>query len=146
MKRLRPEKPLILYYTPPYVSKKHNIIFHNSRSLHAHYKYVATDPNFLACDVIGIAETRLNNQQIMSKKYSFDGFETHANSVDNSNAPHHGLATYIKPDITPFDTLHFHSEKLEFTVHLMPHHFSPPQVAFFLLRPEETHLAFFKNL
>ena len=98
------------------------------------------------CDVIGIAETRLNNQQILSQKYSFDWLQTHANSVDNTNAPHYGLATYINPEITPFDTQHFHSEKLEFRVHFMPHHFSPPQVAFFYYSALNNTLSLFKNL
>ena len=108
------------------------------RSLHAHYTCIATDPNFLGCDIIGIAETRLNNEEILSCNYSFSGFDAHANSTNNTQAPHHGLATYTKPDVSPYDTIHFHSKELEFTVHFMPHSFSPRQVVFLYYAPNNT--------
>ena len=61
MQRLRTEAPLELCYVPLYKIDpgKSKIAFNNARSLHKHFKDVEFEPNVLAADVIGFAETRL---------------------------------------------------------------------------------------
>ena len=69
--------------------------FNNARSLHKHIKDVEFEPNVLAADVIGFAESRLrkrvDNVQFALKRFRLD--DTEKESV---NRPHHGLALYIK--------------------------------------------------
>ena len=61
MQRLRTEATLELCYVPLYKidSHKNKIAFKNARSLHKHFKDVEPEPNVLAADAIGHAETRL---------------------------------------------------------------------------------------
>ena len=61
MERLRREAALELCYVPLYKigAGKTKIAFNNARSLHKHFKDVEFEPNVLAADVIGFAETRL---------------------------------------------------------------------------------------
>ena len=61
MHRLRTEAALELCYVPLYKIDPHKnkIAFNNARSLHKHFKDVEFEPNVLAADIIGFAETRL---------------------------------------------------------------------------------------
>ena len=61
IERLRTEASLELCYIPLYkvYPGKTKITFNNARSLHKHFKDVEFEPNVLAADVIGFAETRL---------------------------------------------------------------------------------------
>ena len=61
MHRLRTEAALELCYVPLYKIDPHKnkIAFNNARSLHKHFKDVEFEPNVLAADAIGFAETRL---------------------------------------------------------------------------------------
>ena len=61
IERLRREAALELCYVPLYKigAGKTKIAFNNARSLHKHFKDVEFEPNVLAADVIGFAETRL---------------------------------------------------------------------------------------
>jgi len=110
--------------------------------LHANHSYISHDPNFLACDLIGIAETRLTNDQTLSSTFELTGFTTYSNSSTSCNAPPHGLATYIKQDLIPYDTLQFHSKYLEFTVHFMPESFSLRQIVFLYYAPNKSLASF----
>ena len=61
MQRLQTEASLELCYVPLYKvdQGKIKIAFNNARSSHKHFKDVEFEPNVLAADVIGFAESRL---------------------------------------------------------------------------------------
>ena len=60
MHRLCTEALLELCYVPLYKTDpgKIKIAFNNARSLHKHFRVVEFEPNVLAADAIGFAETR----------------------------------------------------------------------------------------
>ena len=77
---------------------KKKIAFNNARSLHKHFKDVEFEPNVLAADAIGFAETRLcrrdENVNFALKRFRLIRLDdTEKESV---NIPHHGLALYVK--------------------------------------------------
>ena len=77
---------------------KIKIAFNNVRSLHKHFKDIAFEPNVLAADVIGFAESRLckrdENVHFALKRFRLIRLDdTEKESV---NKPHHGLALYVK--------------------------------------------------
>ena len=61
MHRLRTEAALELCYVPLYKIDpgKVKVAFNNARSLNKHFKDIEHEPNVLAADVIGFAESRL---------------------------------------------------------------------------------------
>ena len=61
MQRLRTQAVLQLSYMPLYKTDpcKIKLAFNNARSLHKHLKDIQWEPNVLAADVIGFAESRL---------------------------------------------------------------------------------------
>ena len=61
MQRLKTEAVLKLCYVPLYKVDpgKIRIAFNNARSLHKHFKDIEFEPNVLAADVVGFAESRL---------------------------------------------------------------------------------------
>ena len=100
MQRLRTEAPLELCYVPLYKIDpgKSKIAFNNARSLHKHFKDVEFEPNVLAADVIGFAETRLcrrdENVHFALKRFRLIRLDdTEKESVKR---PFHGLALYVK--------------------------------------------------
>ena len=100
MQRLRTEATLELCYVPLYKIDpyKNKIAFNNARSLHKHFKDVEFEPNVLAADAIGFAETRLcrrdENVHFALKRFRLIRLDdTEKESV---NRPHHGLALYVK--------------------------------------------------
>ena len=100
MQRLRTEATLELCYVPLYKIDPHKnkIAFNNARSLHKHFKDVEFEPNVLAADAIGFAETRLcrrdKNVHFALKRFRLIRLDdTEKESV---NRPHHGLALYVK--------------------------------------------------
>ena len=100
MQRLRTEATLELCYVPLYKIDPHKnkIAFNNARSLHKHFKDVEFEPNVLAADAIGFAETRLcrrdENVHFALKRFRLIRLDdTEKESV---NRPHHGLALYVK--------------------------------------------------
>ena len=101
MQRLRTEAVLELCYTPLYKIDpcKIKIAFNNARSLHKHIKEIEAEPNVLAADVIGFAETRLC-QRDEDTDFTLKGFALirldETGSPDSVHRPHHGLALYIK--------------------------------------------------
>ena len=77
---------------------KINIAFNNARSLHKHFRDAEFQPNVLAADAIGFAETRLcrrdENGHYALKRFRLirlDDIEK-----ESGNRPHHGLALYVK--------------------------------------------------
>ena len=100
MKRLRTDATLELCYVPLYKigSDKTKIAFNNARSLHKHYKDVQSEPNVLAADIIGFAETRLcsrdENVYFALKRFRLVRLD---DTVKEANhRPYHGLALYVK--------------------------------------------------
>ena len=100
MKRLRTDATLELCYVPLYKigSDKTKIAFNNARSLHKHYKDVQSEPNVLAADIIGFAETRLcsrdENVHFALKRFRLVRLD---DTVKEANhRPYHGLALYVK--------------------------------------------------
>ena len=100
MQRLRTDAALELCYVPLYKigSDKTKIAFNNARSLHKHYKDVQFEPNVLAADIIGFAETRLcsrdENVHFALKRFRLIRLD---DTVKGTNSrPYHGLALYVK--------------------------------------------------
>ena len=100
MQRLRTDAALELCYVPLYKigSDKTKIAFNNARSLHKHYKDVQFEPNVLAADIIGFAETRLcsrdENVHFDLKRFRLIRLD---DTVKETNSrPYHGLALYVK--------------------------------------------------
>ena len=100
MQRLRTDAALELCYVPLYKigSDKTKIAFNNARSLHKHYKDVQFEPNVLAADIIGFAETRLcsrdENVHFALKRFRLIRLD---DTVKETNSrPYHGLALYVK--------------------------------------------------
>ena len=100
MQRLRTEAALELCYVPLYKVDpgKNKFAFNNVRSLHKHFKDVEMEPNVLAADAIGFAETRLcrrdENVHFALKRFRLIRLDdTEKESV---NRPYHGLALYVK--------------------------------------------------
>ena len=77
---------------------KIKIAINNARSLHKHFKDVKFEPNVLAADVIGFAESRLfkrnDNVQFALKRIRLIKLDDTEN--ESVNRPHHGLALYIR--------------------------------------------------
>ena len=71
MQRLCTEADLALCYVPLYRigPRKNKIAFNNARSLHKHFKNVEFEPNVLAADAIGFAETSLSDYLIRTQFY-----------------------------------------------------------------------------
>ena len=101
MQRLRTEAALELCYVPLYKIDpcKIKTAFNNARSLHKHLKDIEAEPNVLAADVIGFAETRLC-QRDEDTDFTLKGFALirldETGSPESVHRPHHGLALYIK--------------------------------------------------
>ena len=66
MQRLQTDAALEVCYVPLYKTGpgKIKIAFHNVRSLHKYFKDIEFEPNVLAADVIGFAESRLGPKNI----------------------------------------------------------------------------------
>ena len=100
MERLRREAALELCYVPLYKigAGKTKIAFNNARSLHKHFKDVEFEPNVLAADVIGFAETRLcsRDENIHFALKRFRLIRLDDTVKETRNRPYHGLALYVK--------------------------------------------------
>ena len=77
MQRLQTDAALELCYVPLYKigSGKIKIAFNNVRSLHKHFKEIEFEPNVMAADKIGFAESRLckrdENMYFALKRFRF---------------------------------------------------------------------------
>ena len=96
MQRLQIDATLELCYVP--LSKispgKIKIAFNNVRSLHKHFKDIEFEPNVLAADVIGFAESRLCKRD-ENVHFALKGFRLTRlddKEKESVNWPHHGLA------------------------------------------------------
>jgi len=118
MQRLRSEHQLQLCYTPVYElpSESHRIIFHNIRSLHKHHTDIASDENYLAADLIAIAESRLITTD-SDDDFSLADFTLLRNDQDQvgHTRPPHGLAIYVKNCYTINNSYHYTSRHIEYS-------------------------------
>ena len=100
MHRLRTEAVLKLCYVPLYKTDpgKIKIAFNNARSLHKHFRDVEFEPNVLAADAIGFAETRLcrRDENVHYALKRFRLIRLDDAEKESGNRPHHGLALYVK--------------------------------------------------
>ena len=100
MHRLRTEAALELCYVPLYKTDpgKIKIAFNNARSLHKHFRDVEFEPNVLAADAIGFAETRLcrRDENVHYALKRFRLIRLDDAEKESGNRPHHGLALYVK--------------------------------------------------
>ena len=100
MHRLRTEAMLELCYIPLYKTDpgKIKIAFNNARSLHKHFRDVEFEPNVLAADAIGFAETRLcrRDENVHYALKRFRLIRLDDAEKESGNRPHHGLALYVK--------------------------------------------------
>ena len=100
MHRLRTEAALELCYVPLYKTDpgKIKIAFNNARSLHKHFRDVDFEPNVLAADAIGFAETRLcrRDENVHYALRRFRLIRLDDAEKESGNRPHHGLALYVK--------------------------------------------------
>ena len=100
MHRLRTEAVLELCYVPLYKTDpgKIKIAFNNARSLHKHFRDVEFEPNVLAADAIGFAETRLcrRDENVHYALRRFRLIRLDDAEKESGNRPHHGLALYVK--------------------------------------------------
>ena len=100
MHRLRTEAALELCYVPLYKTDpgKIKIAFNNARSLHKHFRDVEYEPNVLAADAIGFAETRLcrRDENVHYALRRFRLIRLDDAEKESGNRPHHGLALYVK--------------------------------------------------
>ena len=100
MHRLRTEAALELCYVPLYKTDpgKLKIAFNNARSLHKHFRDVEFEPNVLAADAIGFAETRLcrRDENVHYALKRFRLIRLDDAEKESGNRPHHGLALYVK--------------------------------------------------
>ncbi|MCG8077008.1 MAG: AAA family ATPase, partial [Candidatus Thiodiazotropha taylori] len=118
MDRLRTNAVLELCYTPLYKIKpcKAKFAFNNTRSLHKHFQEIQFEPNILASDVVGFAETRLcardEDMHFALNRFRLIRFdETACQSISR---PHHGLAVYIKQNIEIEKIVKHRSHSCEF--------------------------------
>ena len=100
MHRLRTEAVLELCYVPLYKTDpgKIKIAFNNARSLHKHFRDVEFEPNVLAADAIGFAETRLcrRDENVHYALKRFRLIRLDDAEKESGNRPHHGLALNVK--------------------------------------------------
>ena len=119
MQRLRTEGKVELCYTPIYKMAQdcHKIIFHNVRSLHAHYKDIKVDNNYLSADFIGFAESRLTSIDL-NENYALPNFAILRNDKKQTgrNRPPHGIAAYVNESTyTDYDSLVYSLPDVEYS-------------------------------
>ena len=91
----------------------------------------------ISSHIIGLAETRLY-QQDCSDQYQLNGFRLIRNdqAVDSAGLrPPHGLAVYVKKDVSISDEFSYTSKQLEFTLLNITHTLSKMQVVMLYKSP-----------
>ncbi|CAC5416140.1 unnamed protein product [Mytilus coruscus] len=119
--RLRADATLQLCFKPLYnlSSNYFKVVFNNSRSLHAHFDDLKSDPNILDADVIGIAESRLISTDV-NEDFYVPGFEPPVRldqkQTNLNTRPPHGLVLYYRTDCVLHNTLTYSTPTLEFII------------------------------
>ena len=100
MHRLWTEASLELCYVPLYKVQpdKVKIAFNNARSLNKHFQDIEHEPNVLAADVIGFAESKLcaRDQNVHFSLRRCKLVRLDDTQYESLNRPSHGLALYMK--------------------------------------------------
>ena len=123
MQRLQIDAALELCYVPLYKISpgKIKIAFNNVRSLHKHFKDIEFEPNVLAADVIGFAESRLckrdENVHFALKRFRLTRLDH--KEKESVNWPHHGLALYVKEYFHIQKVAKLHCQSCEFILAAM---------------------------
>ncbi|XP_063442198.1 uncharacterized protein LOC134722507 [Mytilus trossulus] len=119
--RLRTDATLQLCFKPLYnlSSNYFKVVFNNSRSLHAHFNDIKSDPNILDADVIGIAESRLISTD-ENGDFHLPGFEPPVRldekQTNFNTRPPHGLVLYYRNNCILHNTVTFSTPSLEFVI------------------------------
>ncbi|XP_052276203.1 uncharacterized protein LOC127875286 isoform X2 [Dreissena polymorpha] len=101
MNRLFLEKKLChsLIFPTNIDEKNITVMFHNARSLHAHFLDIELDPNFNSADVNIFVETKLskkdNIEDYMLTGYHLKRFDCSLSEFDSTRSPY-GIAVYYK--------------------------------------------------
>jgi hypothetical protein len=111
MERLRMEKKLQLCYTPVYnmPSTSYRIVYHNTRSLHAHIEDIKSNLNYTSADVICFAESQLIHSD-ENEQYRIEGFHNvirNDQKPTGNTRPPHGIAIYVKNSCTLLESFFF---------------------------------------
>ena len=119
MERLRTDKQIQLCYTPVYrmPSAAYRIVFHNTRSLHAHFEDVKSDQNYTSSDVICFAETRLTSTD-QDEQYNLEDFHIIRNDQKRTGntRPPHGIGVYVKKSCTVLESSCYSTPELEYSI------------------------------
>ena len=119
MERLRTNKQIQLCYTPVYrmPPTAYRIVFHNTRSLHAHFEDVKSDPNYTSSDVICFAETRLTSTD-QDELYTIKDFHIIRNDQKRTGntRPPHGIGVYVKRSCTVLESSCYSTPELEYSI------------------------------
>ena len=120
MERLRTSAKMMLCYTPVYhiPKEKCKILFQNAQSFHGHYNDLVCDPNFLAADMICLAESRLNDrdQDQMYHIPEFQGIIRNDQNHSRSNQTPHGLAMFVRNNHSLLSAQHFSTNSFECSI------------------------------
>ena len=123
MQRLQTDTALELCYGPLYEvgPGKIKIAFNSVRPLHKHFKDIEFEPNVLAADVIGFAESRLckRDENVHFALKRFRLIRSDDTEKESVNRPHHGLALYVKEYFHVQKVVKLHCQSCEFILAAM---------------------------
>jgi hypothetical protein len=114
------------------------IVYHNSRSLHLHFKELACELNVQASDIIAVSESRLNETD-SSNDYQIQGFNMHR--FDDINADIckrscKGIVVYSKLELEDIERIFFF-EDVEIVLISFLHNEKKHQVVFLYCSPQK---------
>jgi hypothetical protein len=149
MERLLKDASLELCYVPlesihVFSNMDFKIAFNNCRSLNKHFIDVKHDQGLLSCDIIGLAETRLHENDNDSS-YQIQGYHLIRNdqcTTSTSERPPHGLLIYVKDDVLIKSTDSFSSQNFEFVLLNVARELSEMQVVVLYKSPKMSDSAF----
>ncbi|XP_060603693.1 uncharacterized protein LOC132756597 [Ruditapes philippinarum] len=149
MKRLLKDASLELCYVPlesihVFSNMDFKIAFNNCRSLNKHFIDVKHDQGLLSCDIIGLAETRLHENDNDSS-YQIQGYHLIRNdqcTTSTSERPPHGLLIYVKDDVLIKSADIFSSQNFEFVLLNVARELNEMQVVVLYKSPKMSDSAF----
>ncbi|XP_060603545.1 uncharacterized protein LOC132756482 [Ruditapes philippinarum] len=149
MERLLKDASLELCYVPLesihlFSKMDFKIAFNNCRSLNKHFIDVKHDQGLLSCDIIGLAETRLHEND-NDTSYQIQGYHLIRNdqcTASTSERPPHGLLIYVKADVLIKSADRFSSQNFEFVLLNVARELSEMQVVILYKSPKMSDSAF----
>ncbi|XP_060573123.1 uncharacterized protein LOC132731041 [Ruditapes philippinarum] len=149
MERLLKDASLELCYVPLesihlFSKMDFKIAFNNCRSLNKHFIDVKHDQGLLSCDIIGLAETRLHEND-NDTSYQIQGYHLIRNdqcTASTSERPPHGLLIYVKADVLVKSADCFSSQNFEFVLLNVARELSEMQVVVLYKSPKMSDSAF----